>query len=142
MRSHVRTIAIVVLALGLIGLFLREVDLRGVASEIARARPGWLILSVVSMYVNLAIRALRWRYLLEPLGHTSFANSFRATTVGFAARGLLPAAASEFVRPYFLSRHEAVSATGAFATVILERLLDMLTMLLLLASFVFVFGRD
>ena len=35
-----------------------------------------------------------------------------------------------------------MSATGAFATIILERLLDVVTVLVLLASFVFVFGRD
>jgi glycosyltransferase 2 family protein len=142
MRSHLRTIAVLALAVGMVALFLREVDLRGVFAEIVRARPGWLLLSLASMYVNLAIRALRWRYLLEPLGKTSFGNAFRATTVGFAARGLLPAAAGELVRPYFLSRHEPVTATGAFATVVLERLLDMLTLLLLMASFVFVFGRE
>jgi uncharacterized protein (TIRG00374 family) len=142
MRTHVRTIVVLVLALGLVALFLREVNLSGVVTAIVRAQPLWLAASFASMYVNLAIRALRWRYLLEPLGKTSFANAFRATTVGFAARGVLPAAAGELVRPYFLSRHERVSATGAFATVILERLLDALTMLLLMASFVFVFGRE
>jgi uncharacterized protein (TIRG00374 family) len=142
MRAHIRTIVVLLLALGFVALFLREVDMRGVLASIVRANPVWLAASFLSMYVNLAIRALRWRYLLEPLGKTSFSNSFRATTVGFAARGLLPAAAGELVRPYFLSRHERVSATGAFATVILERLLDTLTMLLLLASFVFVFGRE
>jgi uncharacterized protein (TIRG00374 family) len=142
MRSHLRTVAVLLLAVGLVALFLREVDLRGVFREIVRAQPGWLLLSLASMYANLAIRALRWRYLLEPLGKTSFSNAFRATTVGFAARGLLPAAAGELVRPYFLSRHEPVTATGAFATVVLERVLDMLTLLLLMASFVFVFGRE
>lgn len=142
MRRHFRTIAVLVLALGLIALFLREVDLRGVATEIMRARPGWLILSLLSMYLNLAIRAMRWRYLLEPIGKASFLNAFRATTVGFAARGVLPAAAGELVRPYFLSRQEPISATGAFATIVLERLLDMLTLVFMLASFVFVFGRD
>ena len=35
-----------------------------------------------------------------------------------------------------------MSATGAFATIILERLLDTLTVLFLLATYVFVFGRD
>ena len=35
-----------------------------------------------------------------------------------------------------------MSATGAFATIILERLLDTLTVLVLLASFVFVFGKN
>src|SRR5207244_12982027 len=61
---------------------------------------------------------------------------------GFEASSILPARAGELIRPYFLARHEHVSATGAFATIVLERLLDMLTVLVLLASFVFVFGRD
>jgi uncharacterized protein (TIRG00374 family) len=99
------------------------------------------------MLVNLAIRALRWQYLLEPLGHTSFMSSFRATAVGFAANSVLPARAGEVIRPYFLARQAPadqkgrMTATGAFATIILERLLDMVTVLILLASLVFVFGR-
>src|SRR5262249_10516322 len=44
------------------------------------------------------------------------------------------------IRPYFLSRHEPMSATGAFATIILERLLDTVTVLAQLALFVLLFG--
>ena len=135
---------LIVLALvaGLLGLFLHNVDLWSVGAQILRARPYWLCLSLATMFVNLAIRALRWQYLLEPLGETRFSNAFRATAVGFAASSVLPARAGEFIRPYFLARHENMSATGAFATVILERLLDAVTVLVLLAVFVFVFGQD
>jgi glycosyltransferase 2 family protein len=94
------------------------------------------------MLVNLAIRALRWQYLLDPLGNVGFGAAFRATAVGFAANAVLPARAGEVIRPYFLAREEPISATAAFATVILERLLDVVTVLVLLASFVFLFGRD
>ena len=146
MRSHLRTIIVLALAAGLVGLFLYKVDLLRVAAEIARARPEWLALSLATMIVNLAIRAFRWQYLLEPLGHTTFARAFRATAVGFAANSVLPARAGEVIRPYFLARtdraHGRMSATGAFATIILERLLDVITVLVLLASYVFVFGRD
>ena len=142
MRSHLRTIVILTLAAGLIALFLHNVDLLGAIATIGRARPAWLALSLATMFVNLAIRALRWQYLLEPLGKTSFRNAFRATAVGFAASSILPARAGEVIRPYFLARHERLSATGAFATIILERLLDTVTVLVLLASFVFVFGRE
>jgi uncharacterized protein (TIRG00374 family) len=142
MRSHVRTILVLALAVALIALFLYNVDVKRVASEIVHARPQWLFLSFISVIANLAIRSLRWQYLLEPLGSTSFANAFRATAVGFAASTVLPARAGEVIRPYFLARHEHMSATGAFATIILERLLDLVTVLTLLASFVFVFGRD
>jgi uncharacterized protein (TIRG00374 family) len=80
--------------------------------------------------------------LLEPLGSATFANAFRATAVGFAASSVLPARAGEVIRPYFLSRHEAMSATGAFATIILERLLDTVTVLVQLAAFVLLFGAS
>jgi uncharacterized protein (TIRG00374 family) len=142
MRPHFRTVVVLALVVGLLGLFLHNVNLRSVAAEILRARPYWLVLSLATMFANLAIRALRWQYLLEPLGETSFGNAFRATAVGFAASSVLPARAGELIRPYFLARHERMSATGAFATVILERLLDLVTVLVLLAGFVFVFGQD
>ena len=148
MRSHVRTIVVLAVALALIALFLSNVNLWGVLRAIARARPEWLVLSLTTMFVNLAIRALRWKYLLEPLGPTTFASAFRATAVGFAASAVLPARAGEVIRPYFLARQAPLdqqgrmTATGAFATIILERLLDTVTVLILLASFVFVFGKD
>lgn len=142
MRRHLRTFIVLALVVILLTLFLDNVNLGGVAREIVRARPEWLALSLASMFVNLALRAWRWQYLLEPLGPTSFGNAFRATAVGFAASSVLPARAGEFIRPYFLARHERLSATGAFATIILERLLDTLTVLVLLAAYVFVFGRE
>ena len=142
MRSHLRTLIVLALAAALLGLVLYNVDLRGVAREILHARFDWLTLALLTMFANLAIRAWRWQYLLEPLGATSFGNAFRATAVGFAATSILPARAGEVIRPYFLARHERLSATAAFATVILERVLDMLTVLVLLAVYVFFFRTD
>src|SRR5438094_6473642 len=139
MRFHTRTIVVVAAAVALLALFLRNVDLWRVGAEIVRARPEFLALSLATMPVNLAIRAYRWQYLLEPLGPTRFSNAFRATAVGFAASSVLPARAGEVIRPYFLARqarHGAgarVTATGAFATIILERLLDVITVVALLA---------
>ena len=141
MRPHFRIVIVLGLAAGLVALFLRHVDLWRVAADIVQARPAWLVLSVVAAFGNLVIRAFRWQYLLEPLGNVSYANAFRATAVGFAANSVLPARAGEVIRPYFLARHEQMSATGAFATIVLERLLDTVTVLVLLASFVLVFGR-
>ena len=141
MRSPIRTAIVVLVAVALIGLFLRNVDLRSIAGEIVHARVRWLMISFVTAILALVIRALRWQYLLEPLGHASFGNAFRATAVGFAASSVLPARAGEVIRPYFLARHENMTATGAFATVILERVLDVMTVVVLLASSVFIFDR-
>jgi uncharacterized protein (TIRG00374 family) len=143
MRSPFRTIAVLAVAAALVVVFLHNVDLWGVVREIVRARPQWLALSLASVCLNLVIRSRRWQFLLEPLGPTSFRDAFRATAVGFAASTVLPARAGEVIRPYFLARQQHdMSATGAFATIVLERLLDVVTVLILLASYVFVFGRD
>jgi len=145
MRTYVRNVIVLAVAVGLVGLFLRNVDLWRVATDISRARPEWLALSLATMVGNLGIRSLRWRYLLEPMGATSFSAAFRATAVGFAANSLLPARAGEVIRPYFLARNakgsSQMTATGAFATIILERLLDVLTVVGLLTSYVFFFGQ-
>src|SRR5215213_606008 len=142
MRSHFRTIIVVAVAVLLLALFLNNVDLRGVVGQILRARPEWLALSLATMIANLLVRSWRWQYLLQPLGAPTFANVFRATAVGFAASSVLPARAGEVIRPYFLARRERMSATGAFATIVIERLLDTLTVLFLLAIYMFGFGRD
>src|SRR5262245_40867207 len=149
MRTHARNLVVIVVAVGLVALFLRNVDLRRVGVDIVQARPEWLALAFVTMFFNLIIRSLRWQFLLEPLGHTSFAGAFRATAVGYAATALLPARAGEVIRPYFLARRERpgpgaarMSASGAFATIILERLLDIITVLILLAIYLLLFGKE
>src|SRR4029453_10419908 len=136
MRSRIRTAFICFLTLGLLAFFLRNADIAGVWSETRRARTDLLVLAVFFTAITYVLRALRWQYLLAPIGQTRFANAFRTTGIGFAASFLLPARAGEVIRPYLLARKEQLSATAAFATIILERLLDLLTVLLLFAGFV------
>jgi glycosyltransferase 2 family protein len=94
--------------------------------------------------LTMVLRALRWQYLLAPIGHTRFSAAFRTTTIGFAASAVLPARAGEVIRPYLLARQEGLSATATFATIIIERVLDAVTCVFLLASFVLFFdpGMD
>jgi len=135
MRSHLRTLLVVGLAVALLAWFLRHADLAGVWAEISRGRISYLVLALVTTMCTYALRSLRWQYLLAGLGPTHFSNAFRATVIGFAASFLLPARAGEFLRPYLLARHEGLSATATFATVVLERVLDAVTVLLLFAVF-------
>jgi len=136
MRSVVRNLAIAGLAAALLAVFLRQADLGAVWQEIRRADLRLLLVAVVSVFVSLVLRTLRWQYLLAPIGRAGFGNAFRMTLVGFAATYLVPARAGEFLRPYLLARREGFSVTATFATVVLERVLDLLTVVLLLAAFV------
>lgn len=101
------------------------------------ARPDLLLAAFVMTVGMYVVRAERWQYLLAPLGPTRFRVAFRTTIIGFAASFVLPARAGEVVRPYLLARQEELSVTATFATVIVERMLDLVAVLLLLAVFLF-----
>jgi hypothetical protein len=137
MRPRVRTVLICLLTLGLVAFFLRNADMSAVWAETRRADPWLLALAVGVTLLTYALRAWRWQSMLAPIGPTSFATAFRTTVIGFAASFVLPARAGEVLRPYLLARTEGLSATAAFATIILERLLDLVTVLLLFTVFVF-----
>jgi uncharacterized protein (TIRG00374 family) len=139
MRSFVRNLAVASLAVGLLAVFLRNAHLSVVWQEIRHAEVALIVAAIASMFVNTAVRSVRWQYLLKPVGSATFGNAFRATSIGFAATCLLPARAGEFLRPYVLARRERFSATAAFATVVLERVLDLVSVVLLLAAFVLFF---
>jgi glycosyltransferase 2 family protein len=136
MRSHVRTVVIVAITLGLLAFFFRDADFAGVWAETRRADPWLLLAAVIVTGITYAFRAWRWQSLLAPIGETHFSTAFRTTIIGFSASFFLPARAGEVIRPYLLARREGLPPTAAFATIILERLLDLVVVLLLFGLFI------
>ncbi len=98
-----------------------------------RQSNGLLFMAAAALtIVGFWIRALRWRSLLatpQPLGMPSL---FGATMIGFMANNLLPFRLGEFVRAWALARRERMSKTTVFATVVVERVVDMLTLVAIL----------
>lgn len=139
MRVHLKTVLVAVATLALLAWFFRSANLAEVWREIRSSRVEALLLMLVMTLLTYVFRAVRWQCLLRPVGHASFRQAFRTTVIGFAANTVLPARVGEFVRPYLLARREGLSVTATFATIILERLLDLVTVLLLFGLFVFIF---
>lgn len=135
MRTPLRTGLVTLLAAGLFAWFLRNANVGNVWNELRSARSDLLTLSLVLVGVVYWARAVRWQYLLGPIGPTRFRTAFRTTVIGFAASFLLPARAGDVLRPYLLARQEGLSASATFATVVLERVLDMIAVLTLLAAY-------
>jgi glycosyltransferase 2 family protein len=136
MRSRIQTILILVITLALLAFFFRDVNVAQVWSETRRANPWLLAGAVLITGLTYALRAWRWQSLLAPIGPTRFATAFRTTVIGFALSFLIPRS-GEVIRPYLLAKEEGLRPTSAFATIILERLLDLATVLLLFGLFVF-----
>ena len=119
-----------------------EIDLTDVASTLASANYWMLIPSTVFVMLHLYFRTLRAQWVLKPMGDVGFWPAFRALVIGIAGNAVLPARAGEFLRAYVLGRSTGLSATGVFATLVVERIFDGLSVLLFLLVIV-VFGvRD
>jgi len=111
----------------------RGEDLGEIGRQIALANPALLILAGAIATAGGLIRALRWRLLLEPLGVPVSLNArWKALNIGFAVTNLALGRAGELARPFALSKMVPVSTSAALGTVVLERVLDMVALLILL----------
>lgn len=137
---HLRTAIVSLLALALLAWFLRGTNLTDIWHQVQQARAELLLLSFLMVCLTFVIRTIRWRYLLSPLGDTRFRTVFRSTIIGFGALGLLPVRVGDVIRPYLLARQEGLPVTSVFATVVMERVLDLVAVLGLLALYVWGFA--
>jgi uncharacterized protein (TIRG00374 family) len=124
------------LAVGLLALFFRGVDWDAMGRALRAADPRYLCGVLLVTLLTYAARAWRWGFLLAPLARVPFAHLFSATFIGFMT-GLIIPRAQEVVRPYLVARRHPISTSAAFASVVLERLVDAITVLLLFALYLY-----
>lgn len=137
-RQQGQLLAGALLAALLLAFFFRGVDWSALGTALREARLvplAGLVLVTIAIY---SVRAWRWGDLLLPLGRVGFGDLFSATMVGFAS-GLLIPRAGELLRPWLVARrYSSISTSAGFATIILERLIDLITVLVLFALYLFV----
>ncbi|MBR6086866.1 MAG: flippase-like domain-containing protein [Prevotella sp.] len=91
----------------------------------------WMLASFPFCVIAQAFRGLRWKQLLEPLGEKpSTATSIRSIYVSYAASLLVPRV-GEFTRCGVLAKKDGVSFPKALGTVVTERVIDSLIILLI-----------
>lgn len=139
---RIRTALVSLLAIALLAWFLRHANLTDVWSQVRRARVDFLFLGLLFVGVTYWVRAWRWQFLLAPLGPTRFRTAFRTTVIGFAALSLLPARAGDLLRPYLLAKQENLPVPATFATIVMERVLDLVAVVALLAFFVWGYSDE
>ena len=121
----------VVLLAGFAVLF---VDVREVWRVMQTANYIYVLPALALYTISLLFRTTRWRFFLEPVAEGGLKRPLLpVVVVGYMALNLIPARIGEIVRAVYLSIRESISATGALGTVLLERLSDVLALLLLFA---------
>jgi uncharacterized protein (TIRG00374 family) len=111
-------------------LAVRGVDLDEVWRSLREANLGWLAASLAVLAIAIFVRAVRWRALFVPETRPGIGPATAATLVGLAVNSVLPMRAGEAARVIALGRTGS-SRVETFATIALERTLDVFCLLLL-----------
>lgn len=117
-------------------LALRGQDFELIWDSLRSAEYIWLAPALVAYFLGVAVRAIRWDFLLRPLVRLSPAQVFPVVVIGYMANNVLPLRAGELVRSYALSSRYHVRKSGALGTIAVERIFDGFTMVvfILIAS--------
>lgn len=108
---------------------LQQVEWRSVISSI---KPGYFIAGMGLMVASTFFQALRWQYILSPMGKFSVGQTVQSVWLGHFVNFILPMRAGEVAKPYhFATKNQQVFFKVA-GTCITERLYDAMAVLFLL----------
>lgn len=112
----------------------KDVNFHELWASIRQADWRWGLVTVIVTMASFYWRSLRWRIFLLPVKVISSSRLFGPLMIGFGFNNIFPARAGEFARPLALMKQEKVPYGTGFSTVILERLVDVVTLLALLVT--------
>jgi uncharacterized protein (TIRG00374 family) len=120
-------------------LAIRKVDFAQMAQAFTTANYWYFVPAVSILFFSHLLRALRWRFLLDPIERLSIGSLFSALVIGYMANLLVPAHLGEILRAYVLSRRERIAMSSTFATIVMERIIDMFTLLVLMGVAILIY---
>lgn len=140
MKRHIKIIIGVLLSAFFLWIFLRKVNMQEVWEGLKGSSLSLILLSFIVGLSHIIFRCIRWRYLLNPIkSDIGFYNLFSTTIIGYTVSWLIPGRLGEIVRPVLLGQREKISKSAAFATIIIERFMDGLTVIFIFGIFLFTF---
>jgi len=119
-------------------LFVRKIEWSSLGVAFSEAKYIYILPTIIIMFVAQYIRAIRWEVLLSPIKKVSVLNLFSVSMIGFMANNVLPARLGEIIRPIMIARKEKIGVSTSFATIAIERVFDILG-IIVIASLLFCF---
>ena len=112
-----------------IWLALKGVDLKEVLAGLHNKRYGFLLPVGLVVILTQVVRSVRWGVILSPIKKIDQRTLFPITSVGFLAIIIAPMRLGEVVRPYLISVKNSVPFGSGIATILIERTMDLLMLL-------------
>jgi hypothetical protein len=120
----------------LLAVFLWNVDLHEVGRSLAGADITMLVAAALVAILAYWMRALRWQFILLPVGRVRHSSVLITTAIGYAALSLLPARMGDLIRPLLLAQRERIPASASLASILTERVFDLWSVVLVFLVFI------
>jgi glycosyltransferase 2 family protein len=122
-------------AFGALYYTLRNVSIEELTTSLKEAELIYILPGLMLIVLSYVTRAYRWQALLRPFKQIPVKEIYSPLMIGFMGT-VLPARAGEFLRAYVVGKKHNITFSGAFSTIIVERLFDLVC---LMGMFVWVF---
>jgi hypothetical protein len=143
MRKALSFGAFVLLGAVFFALFLYKSDLGKVWDHLKEAHWALLLLGVIANLLSILVRVWRWRLFLAPAKKdTSWKILTVATFGGYFISTVLPGRLGEIIRPLYAAAREGISRVTCVTTAVVERFLDVLTLLILFGIYLWLYRPD
>lgn len=113
--------------------FVHKLRWTEIWAEVRRSNWQQLTLALALLVGTYFVRVLRWRVFLARMARPPLAALFRATMIGFSALFVMGRAGEMIVRPAALSVKERIHPSASYATVMIERVFDMVMVVVFFA---------
>lgn len=114
-------------------LAFQGIQLDKLAESFGKFTWWWLPILVLTFMVSYVGRAFRWQILFEPY-KPRWTRVFATLNIGYFLSNITPARLGDFARPYLLGTLEKIPIAHAYSTLVVERAMDGLTVVLLLLA--------
>jgi uncharacterized membrane protein YbhN (UPF0104 family) len=132
MKTKLSIIAGFIVSAVLLWLALRNIEFGKLAAIYGRVNPFYLAPVIVVAAFELFFRGARWRLLLLPSNPSiRVTDTFKLESVGLALNNILPLRLGELVRATFAARLFNIPLITVLATIVVERLLDIVVLMLM-----------
>jgi uncharacterized protein (TIRG00374 family) len=123
-------------------LVLLQVDFTVLSHTLQSVHYLWFLPALCLLFPAYALKTWRWQCILTPVQPLPWLSLLSALAIGSMANMLLPAHAGEVIRAYVLQRRHQLQLMATLSTVVIERLADSVSILLLLALYLLVSSRS
>ncbi|MFC1829341.1 lysylphosphatidylglycerol synthase transmembrane domain-containing protein [Thermodesulfobacteriota bacterium] len=136
MKKNISVLLILGVAVSVIALFLafRNVPFSDLVLYMASINLIWAVPSVLTGLIAYLVRVSRWQMILGPSHRVGFWQAFHPLMIGFMMNCIVPGRIGELARPAILKKNMNVPFSTGLATVIVERVFDVIILILLFAG--------